>query len=221
MPDPLGGTRVIRVALVDDDHLIREGLRMVIEQADDISVVGQAHTGREAVALAAREEIDVMLMDIRMPDLDGIEATRLIAANEGPRIVILTTFDSDQYVFEALRAGASGFLLKRIPPEQLIEAIRVVAAGEALLAPSVTRRLIEVFTTKPRDSVPELISSLTDREKEVLAGIGRGLSNQELADELFIADNTVKTHVKRIFTKIGARDRAQAVVIAYESGLVP
>jgi DNA-binding NarL/FixJ family response regulator len=194
---------------------------MIIEQAADMWVVGQADTGLEAVALAGREEIDVMLMDIRMPDLDGIEATRRITASEGPRVVILTTFESDEYVFEALRAGASGFLLKRIPPNQLLEAIRVVAAGEALLAPSVTRRLIEAFTERPRAVAPGLIDGLTDREREVLSGIARGLSNQELADQLFIADNTVKTHIKRIFTKIDARDRAQAVVIAYESGLVP
>jgi DNA-binding NarL/FixJ family response regulator len=160
-----------------------------------------------------------------MPVMNGIEATRqIVGASDGPRVIILTTFELDEYVFEALSAGASGFLLKRTPPEQLIEAIRVVAGGEALLAPSVTRRLIEAFTrqapVRADPSHRERLSGLTPRELEVLAGIGRGLSNQELAEDLFIADNTVKTHVKRVFTKIGARDRAQAVVIAYQTGLV-
>jgi DNA-binding NarL/FixJ family response regulator len=216
---------MIRVALVDDDRLIREGLRMIVANETDLEVVGQAGNGREAIALVGEQEIDVMLMDIRMPTMDGIEATRHIVELEGaPRIIILTTFELDEYVFEALRAGASGFLLKRIPPEQLLEGIRVVAAGEALLSPSVTRRLIEAFTRKaPVRADPahsQRVSDLTPRELEVLAGIGRGLSNQELAEQLFIADNTVKTHVKRVFTKIGARDRAQAVVIAYQAGLV-
>jgi DNA-binding NarL/FixJ family response regulator len=216
---------MIRVALVDDDRLIREGLRMIVTNEADLEVVGQAGNGREAIALVGEQEIDVMLMDIRMPAMDGIEATRQIVELEGaPRIIILTTFELDEYVFEALRAGASGFLLKRIPPEQLLEGIRVVAAGEALLSPSVTRRLIEAFTRKaPVRADPaqsQRVSALTPRELEVLAGIGRGLSNQELAEQLFIADNTVKTHVKRVFTKIGARDRAQAEVIAYQAGLV-
>lgn len=216
---------MIRVGLCDDDHLIREGLRMIIEQESDMEVVAQASNGAEAVDLIIHTEIDVMLMDIRMPVLDGIEATRqIIGASNGPRVIILTTFELDEYVFEALSAGASGFLLKRTPPEQLIEAIRVVAGGEALLAPSITRRLIEAFTrqapVRADPSHSERLSGLTPREVEVLAGIGRGLSNQELAEELFIADNTVKTHVKRVFAKIGARDRAQAVVIAYQTGLV-
>ncbi|MGH8924695.1 MAG: response regulator [Acidimicrobiia bacterium] len=215
---------MIKVGLIDDDHLIREGLRMIIDQEPDLEVVGQASTGAEAIDLIAAHSIDVMLMDIRMPVMDGIEATRRIAArDDGPRVIILTTFELDEYVFEALAAGASGFLLKRTPPEQLLEAIRVVAGGEALLAPSITRRLIEAFTRREpfRSEGPtERLSDLTPRELEVLKGIGRGLSNQELAAELFIADNTVKTHVKRVFTKIGARDRAQAVVIAYEAGLV-
>ncbi|HJQ95812.1 MAG TPA: response regulator transcription factor [Acidimicrobiia bacterium] len=216
---------MIRVALVDDDHLIREGLRMIVANEADLEVVGQASNGREAISLVGEQDIDVMLMDIRMPAMDGIEATRQIVEIEGaPSIIILTTFELDEYVFEALRAGASGFLLKRIPPDQLLDAIRVVAAGDALLSPSVTRRLIEAFTRKgPVRADPaqsQALASLTPRELEVLAGIGRGLSNQELAEQLFIADNTVKTHVKRVFTKIGARDRAQAVVIAYESGLV-
>ena len=216
---------MIKIGICDDDQLIRAGLRMIIDQEPDLEVVGEAGTGAEAVDLATAHPIDVLLMDIRMPVMDGIEATRrIVATTEGPRVIILTTFELDEYVFAALSAGASGFLLKRTPPEQLIEAIRVVAGGEALLAPSVTRRLIEAFTrqapvrTDPAQS--ERLAALTPREIEVLTGIGRGLSNQELAEELFIADNTVKTHVKRVFTKIGARDRAQAVVIAYQTGLV-
>lgn len=216
---------MIRVGLCDDDHLIREGLRMIIDQEPDLEVIAQASTGAEAVELVGTDSIHVMLMDIRMPVMDGIEATRRIVEIEaGPRVIILTTFELDEYVFEALRAGASGFLLKRAPPEHLLEAIRVVAGGEALLSPSITRRLIEAFTRRPPVRADPTdrgrVSVLTPRELEVLAGIGRGLSNQELAEELFIADNTVKTHVKRIFTKIGARDRAQAVVFAYEAGLV-
>ncbi len=216
---------MIKIGICDDDQLIRAGLRMIIDQEPDFEVVAEAGTGAEAIDLVTSHPIDVMLMDIRMPVMDGIEATRrIVATTEGPRVIILTTFELDEYVFAALSAGASGFLLKRTPPEQLIEAIRVVAGGEALLAPSVTRRLIEAFTRKapvrgdPAQS--ERLATLTPRELEVLAGIGRGLSNQELAEELFIADNTVKTHVKRVFTKIGARDRAQAVVIAYQAGLV-
>ncbi len=216
---------MIKIGICDDDQLIRAGLRMIIDQEPDFEVVAEAGTGAEAIDLVTAHPIDVMLMDIRMPVMDGIEATRrIVATTQGPRVIILTTFELDEYVFSALSAGASGFLLKRTPPEQLIEAIRVVAGGEALLAPSVTRRLIEAFTRKapvrgdPAQS--ERLATLTPRELEVLAGIGRGLSNQELAEELFIADNTVKTHVKRVFTKIGARDRAQAVVIAYQAGLV-
>ncbi len=216
---------MIKIGICDDDQLIRAGLRMIIDQEPDFEVVAEAGTGAEAIDLVTSHPIDVMLMDIRMPVMDGIEATRrIVATTQGPRVIILTTFELDEYVFAALSAGASGFLLKRTPPEQLIEAIRVVAGGEALLAPSVTRRLIEAFTRKapvrgdPAQS--ERLATLTPRELEVLAGIGRGLSNQELAEELFIADNTVKTHVKRVFTKIGARDRAQAVVIAYQAGLV-
>ncbi len=216
---------MIKIGICDDDQLIRAGLRMIIDQEPDFEVVAEAGTGDEAIDLVTAHPIDVMLMDIRMPVMDGIEATRrIVATTEGPRVIILTTFELDEYVFAALSAGASGFLLKRTPPEQLIEAIRVVAAGEALLAPSVTRRLIEAFTRQsPVRADPaqsKRLAALTPRELEVLTGIGRGLSNQELAEELFIADNTVKTHVKRVFTKIGARDRAQAVVIAYQAGLV-
>jgi DNA-binding NarL/FixJ family response regulator len=212
---------MIRVVLVDDDALIREGLRMIIDQAGDLEVVATAGNGEEALSIAAEHRPDVILMDVRMPVLDGIEATRRITNAEGaPRVIMLTTFELDEYVFEALRAGASGFLLKRTEPEQLVEAIRVVAGGEALLSPSVTRRLIEEFTRRPQTGSGERLTMLTDREREVLMLIAHGLSNQELAEQLFIADNTVKTHVKRIFTKLGARDRAQAIVIAYESGLV-
>ncbi len=211
---------MIRVGLVDDDRLIREGLRMIIDNEPDLEVVLQASNGKEAVALLPGHKLDVVLMDVRMPVMDGIEATSQISASEAsPKVVILTTFELDEYVFDALRAGASGFLLKRAPPEQLLEAIRVVAAGEALLAPSVTKRLIEEYARRPRRD-EQRTSHLTSRELEVLIAIARGLSNQELADQLFIAPNTVKTHVKRVFAKIGARDRAQAVVIAYEEGLL-
>jgi DNA-binding NarL/FixJ family response regulator len=212
---------MIRVVLVDDDALIREGLRMIIDQTRDLEVVATAGNGEEALSISAEHRPDVILMDVRMPVLDGIEATRRITVAEAaPRVIILTTFELDEYVFEALRAGASGFLLKRTEPEQLVEAIRVVARGEALLSPSVTRRLIEEFTRRPQTGSGERLTMLTDREREVLVLIARGLSNQELAEQLFIADNTVKTHIKRIFTKLGARDRAQAIVIAYECGLV-
>jgi len=212
---------VIRVALIDDDALIREGLRMIIDQASDLEVIATAGNGEEAVRVAREQRPDVMLMDVRMPVLDGIEATRRITASErAPRVIILTTFELDEYVFEALRAGASGFLLKRTEPAQLAGAIRVVAGGEALLSPSVTRRLIEEFTRRPQVGTNDRLADLTEREREVLLMIARGLSNQELAERLFIAENTVKTHVKRIFTKLGARDRAQAIVMAYEGGLM-
>ena len=212
---------MIRVALVDDDALIREGLRMIINQAEDLEVIATAGNGEEALRVAAEHRPDVILMDVRMPVLDGIEATRRITEQEdAPRVIILTTFELDEYVFEALRAGASGFLLKRTEPQELVGAIRVVAGGESLLSPSVTRRLIEEFTRRPQSGSGERLAMLTEREREVLLLIARGLSNQELAEQLFIADNTVKTHVKRIFTKLGARDRAQAIVIAYESGLM-
>jgi len=227
---------MIRVALIDDDVLIREGLRMILDQAGDIEVVATGSDGLQAVRIAREMSPDLMLVDIRMPNLDGIEATRQIVslpqpaplpASSGlsrgpnaPRIIILTTFELDEYVFQALRAGASGFLLKRTEPERLVEAIRVVAHGEALLSPSVTRRLIDEFSKRPAAVSPERLSVLTEREREVLICIAKGLSNQELAQQLVIADNTVKTHVKRILTKLGARDRAQAIVIAYESGLM-
>lgn len=211
---------MIRVALVDDDHLVVAGLRLILEQTDDLEVVATATDGIEALRVATEIRPDVMLMDVRMPHLDGIEATRRITGtDQPPRVLILTTFELDEYVFEALRAGASGFLLKRTEPGKLTDAIRVVAAGEALLSPSVTRRLIEAFTSRPPVAAARL-GDLTDREREVLELMARGLSNRELADRLFISDNTVKTHVKRVLTKLDARDRAQAVVIAYESGLM-
>ncbi|HEX2153340.1 MAG TPA: response regulator transcription factor [Acidimicrobiia bacterium] len=222
MPAITRGVGVIRVALADDDALVREGLRMILDQAGDVEVIAAAGDGVEAVRLVEAESPDVMLMDVRMPVLDGIEATRRITSTgSDTRVVILTTFERDEYVFEALRAGASGFLLKRAEPEKLIEAIRVVAAGDALLAPSVTRRLIAEFTRSRPAGDPAVIEHLTERETEVLTLIAHGLTNQELGERLFIADNTVKTHVKRVLAKIGARDRAQAVVKAYEAGLVP
>ncbi len=212
---------MITVALIDDDVLIREGLRMILDQAGDIDVVATGSDGLQAVRIAREVAPEIMLVDVRMPNLDGIEATRQITAErDSPRVIILTTFELDSYVFEALRAGASGFLLKRTEPGQLVDAIRIVAKGEALLSPSVTRRLIDEFSKRPATVSPQRLHGLTEREREVLVCIARGLSNRELAQRLVIADNTVKTHVKRILTKLGARDRAQAIVIAYESGLM-
>jgi len=212
---------VIRVLLVDDDHLMRAGLTMIIEQTRDVVVVGEADDGQKSIAMARRERPDVVLMDVRMPVLDGIEATREITSlPDAPRVVILTTFELDEYVFNALQAGASGFLLKRTPPEQLIAGIRTVAAGDALLSPSVTRRLIAEFATRPERVVHPRLADLTDREREVLVEMARGLSNEELAETLFISENTVKTHVKKVLTKLGARDRVNAVVVAYQGGLM-
>ena len=212
---------VIRVLLVDDDHLMRAGLTMIIEQTDDLVVVDQAEDGRQAVSLARREHPDVVLMDVRMPVLDGIEATREITSlPDPPRVLILTTFELDEYVFNALQAGASGFLLKRTPPEQLIEGIRTVASGDALLSPSVTKRLIAEFANRPERAVDPGLAELTDREREVLVEMAKGLSNDELAETLFISENTVKTHIKRVLTKLGVRDRVNAVVMAYQGGLM-
>lgn len=213
---------MIQVLVVDDDHLMRAGLKMIIEQTSDLSVVAEAEDGRQAVSAARRERPDVVLMDVRMPVLDGIEATRQIASlPDPPRVLILTTFELDEYVFNALQAGASGFLLKRTPPEQLIEGIRTVAAGDALLSPSVTRRLIAEFALRPveRELSPRL-AELTEREREVLVAMAGGLSNAELAEQLYISENTVKTHVSRVLTKLGARDRVNAVVMAYQGGLM-
>ncbi len=215
------GQDVIDVLLVDDDQLMRAGLRMIIEQAHDLRVVGEAENGRVAVNATRRDHPEVVVMDVRMPVMDGIEATReIVGAGSSSRVLILTTFEHDEYVFNALKAGASGFLLKRSPPEQLIEAIRTIAAGEALLAPSVTRRLIAEFSSRPQREPSPRFARLTDREREVLVEMARGLTNEELAESLYISENTVKTHVKRVMTKLGARDRVQAVVMAYEGGLM-
>jgi DNA-binding NarL/FixJ family response regulator len=212
----------IRVLIADDQELVRTGFRMILTGEPDITVVGEAGDGLAAVELARGLAIDVVLMDIRMPGIDGIEATRRLgAAGSSARVLILTTFDLNEYVYEALRAGASGFLLKDAPAAQLVTAIRVVADGEALLAPSITRRLIAEFAQRPAPSVrPAAMEELTERELEVLRLIARGLSNAEIAKELFLGDATVKTHVARILVKLGLRDRVQAVVAAYESGLV-
>ncbi len=210
-----------RVLVVDDQALVRTGFRMILDAEDDIDVVGEAGDGLEAVDAARRLRPDVVLMDIRMPNLDGLEATRRLAGET--KIVILTTFDLDEYVYEALRAGASGFLLKDVPPEQLIDGIRAVASGDALLAPSVTRRVIEEFVRRPPDTArtpPPELEELTGREHEVLKLIARGLSNAEIAKELYVSETTVKTHVARILQKLDLRDRVQAVVFAYESGVV-
>jgi DNA-binding NarL/FixJ family response regulator len=214
-----------RVLVVDDQALLRTAFSSLIDAEDDLEVVGQAADGREAVGMAARLGPDVVVMDVRMPVMDGIEATRQITAGQGtgvPRVLILTTFDLDEYVFEALRAGASGFALKSRPLEELLAAIRTVAAGEALLAPSVTRRLIAHFAHRapaPPKAAPSL-AELTEREREVLALVARGLSNAELAGTLRVSLPTAKTHVSRILTKLGARDRTQLVILAYESGIV-
>ncbi len=214
---------MLRVAVVDDQALVRTGFSMILDSEPDIDVVGEAANGRDAVELCRRHRPEVVLMDIRMPDLDGIEATRLITADPAnlTRVLMLTTFDIDEYVYDAIRAGASGFLLKDTPPDDLIAAVRVLAAGEALLAPSVTRRLIEQFVAGTADyaEVPGL-SELTDREAEVLQLIARGLSNQEIATDLYLGETTIKTHVSRVLMKLGVRDRVQAVIKAYESGIV-
>jgi DNA-binding NarL/FixJ family response regulator len=214
---------VIRVLLADDQALVRSGFQMILSAQPEIEVVGEAETGRQAIDLANRLLPDVILMDVRMPNLDGLEATRrLVELGTTARIVILTTFDLDEYVYAAIRAGASGFLLKDVRPQQLVEAIEVVAAGDALLAPSVTQRLLARFAealTLPEERVSEL-SSLTDRELEVLKLMAAGLSNAELAERLFLSETTVKTHVSSVLGKLSLRDRVQAVVLAYEAGLV-
>jgi DNA-binding NarL/FixJ family response regulator len=216
----------VKLVLADDEQLVRSGLRLILEAEDDMEVVGEANDGAEAVALARRLDPDVVLMDVQMPVMNGIEATREIVSlgrEESSRVLILTTFDLDEYVYEALKAGASGFLLKRTPAEDLVTGIRVVAEGEALLAPSVTQRLIETFRGRP-DATPARdmseLDDLTDREREVLVLVARGMTNGDIAAHLFLSEGTVKTHVKRIFAKLGLHDRTQAVILAYEVGLV-
>jgi DNA-binding NarL/FixJ family response regulator len=213
----------IKVLIADDQAMVRAGFRMVLNAETGIEVVGEAGDGEHAVAGARRLRPDVVLMDIRMPRLDGIQATRRLLGGDGPqpRVLILTTFDLDEYVYEALQAGASGFLLKNAPPEQLVDGIRVVAEGEALLAPSVTRRVIEEFVRQPRGGRPPAeLDDLTDREREVLALLAHGRTNDEIAAELVVSRGTVKTHVARVLGKLGLRDRIQAVIFAYENGLV-
>jgi DNA-binding NarL/FixJ family response regulator len=214
-----------RVVVADDQTLVRAGFRLLVDSAPDLQVVGEAADGAEAVELVRRQRPDVVLMDIRMPVMDGLEATRQIGSlNEtaGVRILILTTFDLDEYVYQALRAGASGFVLKDIPPAELLAAIRIVTAGDSLLAPSVTRRLIAEFARRPGPIpvAPAALDVLTDREREVLALVAQGLSNGEIAEHLVVSPATSKTHVSRLLTKLGARDRAQLVALAYETGLV-
>jgi DNA-binding NarL/FixJ family response regulator len=213
---------MIRVLLADDQALVRAGFRLILGAEPGIEVVGEAADGREAIALARRLDPDVVLMDIRMPELDGIEATRQIARPDGgrPAVLVLTTFDLDAYVYEALRAGASGFLLKDAPEEQLVIGIRVVAEGGSLFAPAVTRRLIERFAGGRPPAAPPEVDELTPREAEILTLVARGLSNAEIADRLIVSQHTVKSHVAHILGKLGLRDRVQAVVLAYEAGLV-
>ena len=216
---------MIRVLVADDQALVRGSFRLLVDTAPDLEVVGEAATGAEAVEIATREKPDVLLMDIRMPEMDGIEATRRITAS-GPtadvRVLILTTFDLDEYVYAALRAGASGFLLKDTPPADLLAAIRVIAAGDALLAPAITRRLIAEFARRPEPGrqPAATLDSVTDREREVLTLIARGLSNAEIAGALHVTMATAKTHIGRLLAKLGARDRAQLVIVAYETGLI-
>jgi DNA-binding NarL/FixJ family response regulator len=213
----------ISVVVADDQELVRTGFRVILNSEPDIEVVGEAGDGREAIDTAKQLAPDIVLMDIRMPILDGLAATRRIVTgpDSRPRVLILTTFDLDEYVYEALRSGASGFMLKDNPADQLITAIRVVAEGEALLAPQVTRRLISEFARhSPSTARPEQLQSLTDRETEVLKLVAHGLSNSEIAGELHVAETTVRTHVGHLLTKLGLRDRVQAVVLAYESGLI-
>ncbi len=210
----------IRVLVADDQSMVRAGFRMLLSGQEDIDVVAEASNGLEAIEKADRFHPDVVLMDIRMPELDGLEATRrILAMDSGARILVLTTFDLDEYVYEALRAGASGFVLKDEPPEQLLTAIHTVAAGDALLSPTVTKRVIEQFMRLPRPTPPSELDDLSGRERDVLRLVARGLSNAEIGQELFISETTVKTHVTHVLHKLGLRDRVQAVVLAYQSGI--
>jgi DNA-binding NarL/FixJ family response regulator len=217
---------VIRVLIVDDQSLVRAGFRMILEAEDGIEVLGEAADGAEALDAARELDPDVILMDVRMPVVDGLEATRRLldgAGDDGPKVLILTTFDLDEYVYEALRAGASGFMLKDTPPEQLVDAIRIVASGDALLSPTITRRVIAEFVKRPPESVRRpspMLEELTTRELEILRYVARGLSNAEIAKEAFVSETTVKTHVAHILMKLRVRDRVQAVVFAYENGVV-
>jgi DNA-binding NarL/FixJ family response regulator len=209
----------IRVLVADDQSMVRAGFRMLLASEEDIEVVAEASNGLEAVDKTTRFSPTVVLMDIRMPELDGLEATRrILASDDPPRILILTTFDLDEYVYEALCAGASGFVLKDDPPEQLLAAIRIVAGGDALLSPAVTKRVIERFTHAPRPTPPKAFEELTERELEVFRLIARGLSNAEIGQQLYISDTTVKTHITHILQKLGLRDRVQAIVLAYQTG---
>jgi DNA-binding NarL/FixJ family response regulator len=211
---------MIRILIADDQALVRAGFRMILESADDMVIIGEAGTGAEALALIDQHSPDVVLMDIRMPELDGLEATRrLQTRTQAPHVLILTTFDTDEYVYEALKAGAAGFLLKTAPPARLIEAVRIVNTGEALLAPSVTRRLIETYVRRPAPgSRNAVLDTLTAREQDVLALVARGMSNNEIAQHLVLSQATVKTHINRLLAKLGVRDRVQAVVLAYQTG---
>ncbi len=210
----------IRVLVADDQSMVRAGFRMLLSSEEDIDVVAEASNGLEAVEKADRFRPTVVLMDIRMPELDGLQATRrILEADDGARILILTTFDLDEYIYEALRVGASGFVLKDDPPEQLIAAVRTVAAGDALLSPTITKRVIKQFTRSPRPTPPKELDELTAREREILRFIAGGLSNAEIAQELYISETTVKTHVTHILQKLNLRDRVQAVVLAYQTGL--
>ena len=214
---------MIRVVVADDQALVRGGFRLILQTQPDLEVVGEAADGREAIAQAREQRPDVVLMDIRMPGMDGLEATRrLMTTQNPPRVLMLTTFDLDEYVYDALRAGASGFLLKDVRPEQLADAVRTVATGDTLLAPAITRRLVEQYLRRPPPGsrTPPRLGELTDRELDVLRLVARGRSNQQIASTLFLGESTVKTHLTHLFAKLGLRDRAQAVVLAYESGLI-
>ncbi|NND83678.1 MAG: response regulator transcription factor [Acidimicrobiia bacterium] len=213
---------MIRILLVDDQHLVRSGFRMMLDAEPDVMVVGEASDGAEAVRSVKLDPPDLVLMDVQMPGMDGLEATKEITAlDDPPRVLVLTTFERDDYVFTALRNGASGFILKNAPPEQLLEAVRTVAAGEALLAPSVTKRIVEEFARRPAaPAAAAEVDDLTERELDVLRLLARGRTNAEIAEELFVGEATVKTHVSNVLTKLGIRDRVQAVVFAYENGIV-